>query len=56
MLIHLAYLGRGLYTSLHPRKCELITLPIQEHDLESDVEPVILEELTADESSMRETY
>ena len=55
-LIHLAYLGQGLYVSLCLRKFDLKTLPIQEHDLELDVKPVILGELTADELNVRQAY
>ena len=49
--IHLAYLGQGLYVSLHPCKLEIKTIPVQAADTEIDVKPVIIGELTSNESS-----
>ena len=49
--IHLAYLGQGLYVSLHPHKLEIKTIPVQAADTEMDVKPVIIGELTLNKSS-----
>ena len=48
--IHLAYLGRGLYVSLHPHKLEMRTSPDQSLDMAMDVKPVVIGELTSNES------
>ena len=50
--IYLAYLGRGLYVSLHPHKLEIKYIPAQAADTEMDVKPVIIGELTSNESSI----
>ena len=40
-----------LYVSLHPRKLEIKTIPVQAADTEMDVKPVIIGELTSNKSS-----
>ena len=50
--IHLAYLGQGLYVSLHPHKLEIKFNLAQAADTEMDVKPVIIGELTSNESSI----
>ena len=47
--IHLAYLGQGLYVSLHAHKLKMRT--VTEQSLAMDVKPVVIGELTSNESS-----
>ena len=47
--IHLAYLGRGLYVSLHAHKLKMRT--VTEQSLAMDVKPLVIGELTSNESS-----
>ena len=47
--IHLAYLGRGLYVSLHARKLKMRT--VTEKSLAMDIKPVVIGELTSNKCS-----
>ena len=47
--IHLAYLDQGLYVSLHAHKLKMRT--VTDQSLDMDVKPVVIGELTSNESS-----